>query len=287
MAEGKKKRPFLLRLIIGLVSFVFVIALLLFGVVIFAKVKYDVDLIGTISQVKSLTQEPNEERLDYTYSNDDMERAKQDINASITDLITYTEEDGYKVNEVVSQLMTTNISLDGKETAAILNSLLNSASKNIEFMNQSVSFELVQIKYVNITENSCDFDIMVKIDVSTLKEKLNFFPPNLIANYIPDNLYIDSNVTVTKTSTPFEYTVSSNYLTINQLDEEGTNELLTTLNKFIEVGNVEDFNLQIGKVFVDVIIGNAEQKGFIYSLKDAGATDFVFSSETSSIVIVK
>ena len=287
MAEGKKKRPFLLRLIIGLVSFVFVIALLLFGVVIFAKVKYDVDLIGTISQVKSLTQEPNEERLDYTYSNDDMERAKQDINASITDLITYTEEDGYKVNEVVSQLMTTNISLDGKETAAILNSLLNSASKNIEFMNQSVSFELVQIKYVNITENSCDFDIMVKIDVSTLKEKLNFFPPNLIANYIPDNLYIDSNVTVTKTSTPFEYTVSSNYLTINQLDEEGTNELLTTLNKFVEVGNVEDFNLQIGKVFVDVIIGNAEQKGFIYSLKDAGATDFVFSSETSSIVIVK
>ena len=138
MAGEKKKRPFLLRLIIGLVSFVFVIALLLFGVVIFAKVKYDVDLIGTISQVKSLTQEPNEERLDYTYSNDDMERAKQDINASITDLITYTEEDGYKVNEVVSQLMTTNISLDGKETAAILNSLLNSASKNIEFMNQSV-----------------------------------------------------------------------------------------------------------------------------------------------------
>ena len=287
MAEGKKKRPFLLRLIIGLVSFVFVIALLLFGVVIFAKVKYDVDLIGTISQVKSLTQEPNEERLDYTYSNDDMERAKQDINASITDLITYTEEDGYKVNEVVSQLMTTNISLDGKETAAILNSLLNSASKNIEFMNQSVSFELVQIKYVNITENSCDFDIMVKIDVSTLKEKLNFFPANLIAKYIPDNLYIDSNVTVTKASTPFEYSVSSNYLTINELDEEGTNELLTTLNKFVEVGNVEDFNLQIGKVFVDVIIGNAEQKGFIYSLKDAGATDFVFSSETSSIVIVK
>ena len=287
MAGEKKKRPFLLRLIIGLVSFVFVIALLLFGVVIFAKVKYDVDLIGTISQVKSLTQEPNEERLDYTYSNDDMERAKQDINASITDLITYTEEDGYKVNEVVSQLMTTNISLDGKETAAILNSLLNSASKNIEFMNQSVSFELVQIKYVNITENSCDFDIMVKIDVSTLKEKLNFFPANLIAKYIPDNLYIDSNVTVTKTSTPFEYTVSSNYLTINQLDEKGTNELLTTLNKFVEVGNVEDFNLQIGKGFVDVIIGNAEQKGFIYSLKDAGATDFVFSSETSSIVIVK
>ena len=287
MAGEKKKRPFLLRLIIGLVSFVFVIALLLFGVVIFAKVKYDVDLIGTISQVKSLTQEPNEERLDYTYSNDDMERAKQDINASITDLITYTEEDGYKVNEVVSQLMTTNISLDGKETAAILNSLLNSASKNIEFMNQSVSFELVQIKYVNITENSCDFDIMVKIDVSTLKEKLNFFPANLIAKYIPDNLYIDSHVTVTKTSTPFEYTVSSNYLTINQLDEKGTNELLTTLNKFVEVGNVEDFNLQIGKGFVDVIIGNAEQKGFIYSLKDAGATDFVFSSETSSIVIVK
>ena len=66
MSEGKKKRPFLLRLIIGLVSFVFVIALLLFGVVIFAKVKYDVDLIGTISQVKSLTQEPNEERLDYS-----------------------------------------------------------------------------------------------------------------------------------------------------------------------------------------------------------------------------
>ena len=287
MAGEKKKRPFLLRLIIGLVSFVFVIALLLFGVVIFAKVKYDVDLIGTISQVKSLTQEPNEERLDYTYSNDDMERAKQDINASITDLITYTEEDGYKVNEVVSQLMTTNISLDGKETAAILNSLLNSASKNIEFMNQSVSFELVQIKYVNITENSCDFDIMVKIDVSTLKEKLNFFPANLIAKYIPDNLYIDSNVTVTKTSTPFEYSVSSNYLTINELDEKGTNELLTTLNKFVEVGNAEDFNLQIGKGFVDVIIGNAEQKGFIYSLKDAGATDFVFSSETSSIVIVK
>ena len=49
MAEGKKKRPFLLRLIIGLVSFVFVIALLLFGVVVFAKVKYDVDLIGIIS----------------------------------------------------------------------------------------------------------------------------------------------------------------------------------------------------------------------------------------------
>ncbi|MGM9858191.1 MAG: hypothetical protein ACI311_02960 [Bacilli bacterium] len=287
MGTEKKKKPWFVKLIIGLVSFVFVIALLLFGVVVFAKVKYDVDLIGTISKVKDLTQEPSEEDLDYKFTTDDMERARTEVNASITDLITYSEEDGYSVNEVVSQLMTTNISLDGKETAAILNNLLDSADGKVDFMGQSVSFELVQIKYVNITETSCDFDIMVKIDISSVKDQMNFFPANLVAKYIPNNLYIDSNVTVTKTANPFEYSVSSNYLKMNTLDGDGTEELLTTLNKFIEVGNVEDYNLQIGKAFVDGIIGNAEQKGFIYSLKDAGATDFKFSSETNSIVIVK
>ena len=150
-------------------------------------------------------------------------------------------------------------------------------------INQQIEIENLQNENENLLKDLKE----LSLENSTLKEKLNCFPANLIAKYIPDNLQIDSNVTVTKTSTPFEYTVSSNYLTINELNEQGTNELLTTLNKFIEVGNVEDFNLQIGKVFVDVIIGNAEQKGFIYSLKDAGATDFVFSSETSSIVIVK
>lgn len=62
-----------------------------------------------------------------------------------------------------------------------------------------------------------------------------------------------------------------------------------TINTFISFGSLEDINNSIGGTFANAMIGNEENTGFAYSLKDVGATDFTFQNidEANMFIIQK
>ena len=79
------------------------------------------------------------------------------------------------------------------------------------------------------------------------------------------------------------------YKLVNNLDEKGTASFFKTINTFISFGSLEDINNSIGGTFANAMIGNEENTGFAYSLKDVGATDFTFQNidETNMFIIQK
>lgn len=80
--------------------------------------------------------------------------------------------------------------------------------------------------------------------------------------------------------------MESQRLTINNLDEKGTESLLKTINTFIKFASVEDLNNSLGGSFANAMIGNSETNGFAYSLRDLGATDFDFEKIGDEIYFV-
>ena len=65
---------------------------------------------------------------------------------------------------------------------------------------------------------------------------------------------------------------------INNLNSENTKSFLNTLNLVFKFGTSDDFNLMIAKPFANALIGNSENNGFAYSLRDLGVKDYDFAT---------
>lgn len=289
--EEKKRKPLWLKLLISLLSSVLSLALLFGGFCVFAKVKYGINVFETFSQLSQISKEINaEDKFLNMFSVDDMSSAQTTVNHSIPNLITYSETDGYSISSEISGTMSEDICLTSKQVGAVLNLILESQENSgITIAGKSFSLNLIQIAFSDIKENSVEFNAVVKIDISSIKESMNFFPANWIAKHIPSNLYLSSTVIINKAETPFTYNVQSKGLTVNNLDEKGTASFFKTINTFISFGSLEDINNSIGGTFANAMIGNEENTGFAYSLKDVGATDFTFQNidETNMFIIQK
>lgn len=286
--EEKKRKPLWLKLLISLLSSVLSLALLFGGFCVFAKVKYDINVFETFSQLSQISKEINaEDKFLNMFSVDDMSSAQTTVNHSIPNLITYSETDGYSISSEISGTMSEDICLTSKQVGAVLNLILESQENSgITIAGKSFSLNLIQIAFSDIKENSVEFNAVVKIDISSIKESMNFFPANWIAGYIPNNIYISSTLIIYKNETAFDYTLESQRLTINNLDEKGTESLLKTINTFIKFASVEDLNNSLGGSFANAMIGNSETNGFAYSLRDFGATDFDFEKIGDEIYFV-
>lgn len=105
---------------------------------------------------------------------------------------------------------------------------------------------------------------------------MNSFPTNIIAKKIPNYLYISSTSTIKKGGNAFEYEVLSKDIEINNLNSQDTKSFLNTLNLVFKFGTSDDFNLMIAKPFVNALIGNSENNGFAYSLRELGVKDYDF-----------
>ena len=92
-----------------------------------------------------------------------------------------------------------------------------------------------------------------------------------IVAFIPDNPDIYENMT----GAQYLNFISDVY----NLTKEETDSIFKTINKFIQLGNSNEFSKIIGDIFINVLIGNESNAGLAYSLKDAGATDFSFETD--------
>ena len=283
-----RRKPWWAKLLISLASTILSIVLIVGGICVFVKVKYDINIFDTISQVGQIAKEIDvEEKFNNLFFEEDMATAKTSINEVIPNLIEYSETDGYSLSSSVSETMSSDLKLTGKQVGALLNMLIkNQGNSSFNIAGKEFNFELVQIEFDNLQEKSVEFNAVVKLDISSIKESMNFFPANWIAGYIPNNIYISSTLIIHKNETAFDYTLESQRLTINNLDEKGTESLLKTINTFIKFASVEDLNNSLGGSFANAMIGNSETNGFAYSLRDFGATDFDFEKIGDEIYFV-
>lgn len=286
----KAKKPWWVKLISAILGIVIFVALVLVGIWAFVKIKYDINLISTISQVKTLNTEVNaSEKYPNMFSISDMESAKTTVNAKSEDLITGNETDGYTINSGSSlNALSGDLKLTDKEIGAIINNLMNEEgnSASIQIGSQSLKIELIQILFENVAEKSADVNIVIKLDTKPIKDSMSSFPLNMISKYIPDTLYVSSTVTVNKEEGEFKYNVTSKDITINNLSSEETRDLVKVLNIVLKCGSAEELCLSMGEPFINALIGNETNNGFAYSLNGLGAKDYDFAKEGETIYFV-
>lgn len=278
---AKARKPFIVRFIIWLFSIIITLALILGIGCLIAKQKYGVDVFSTISQIKTLNQKVDESKYDSKFSDNDMKDAQIAVNAKMKGLISYTEEDGYKINKEgigVESQISADLLLSDKQLGAITNTLIsqNEEGMTLDISGNKLQISFLQVKFVEVREKEADINIVVKVDVRDLKQKMNSFPMNLIAKKIPDYLYISSTSTVKKGENAFEYEILSKNIEINNLSSDDTKSFLNTLNLVFKFGTSDDFNLMIASPFVNALIGNEENNGFAYSLKGLDVKDYDF-----------
>ena len=287
MSKTKKRKPIWLKILIWLLSSTFsIVALLGVGCGIL-YVKYEINAFEVINQIRILNEDVDLDKLTpNAYSISDMESAKLVTDAGFDGLISYTEQDGYAITpEEVSDNLLGELKFTDRQIGAIIDNLMESQEEiNIEIGSiinlKDYGFKIVQVQFSNITETTTDFNVVVKIDLTKLKEEnMTSFPLNWIRRGIPDSLYFSATTTITKGANAFEYTTEGKSLVINNLSSEETDSILSTINTFLKIGTTKEFSKIIGDTFINVLIGNESSSGLAYSLKDSGATDFSFETD--------
>lgn len=273
------------RLITFLITIVAIIAVAVIGGYVYVRVNYGIDLFNTVSQLKVLSEKVDESKLcpEAFDKVNDMKDVQEMVNSSVKNMIEYSEEN-YVVNlESLPEDMKAIIKLSDKQVGALANQVSYQKTEGvISVGNKSINYELKQIDFSNITsDGSTDFNIVVRLDLSTIKDEMNGFPLKYLKKYVPDYFYISSTVRVEKAeSTPFVYELEHKELTINNLDKEGTDDLFNTLDKVFKFGSAESLNLKVGETVVGALIGDEKNPGFAYTLKGKGASDFYFAEES-------
>lgn len=280
-----------LKTILGLVI---TVAIIIGGVFLFVKIKYDINPFALISEVNILNKEVNENEL-FTnkFTQEDMASAKQVADAHMPGLITYDEEsDTYNIGDGASApLALNNMNLTDKQCGAILNNLISQDASNAQVTigDKTIDINLVQLSFVklDIATKTVTINIVVKIDLSTIKADWKSFPMSYVAKKVPDAMFFSSTLDVKKLDNDFSYEVSSNDLTINNLNSEQTKDFVKALNAFSKVGTSEELNIKIGQAFVDGLIGyDDNHKGFAYALKTLGVKDYNFELKDEIIYFV-
>lgn len=256
---------------------------------IYIKNTYGINTIEVYKQIKQLNTPVDEDSLcDNRFTNEDMTNCKNEIN-NATNTTVVIEKDG-KISfdfSSINQNIKEMIKLSDKECAAIADSVLKEQyDGKLKLGNIELPSEILQIKFSNIENGNSNINLIAKIDCTEIKKEFNKFPISLFAKYIPESLYISSTTYLEKTATAFEYTLKSVDFMVNNLNKEDSSNLFTTINKIVEIGTIDDFNLLIGNTICDALIGNENNKGLAYSLKDYGAKDFKFVSEDNNAYFV-
>lgn len=275
--KERKRKPWWARFLLWILGIVITTGLSFGGACIFLKVKYDINVFATISQIKTLNQTVNEEKkFDNIITEEDKASAQASINAQLENLITYSAEDGYKMSSAVP--MKGTLKLTDKQVGALLKIILESSnSPKVNIGGNDLGFDILQVKFSEVETNvKSDVNIVAKIDASSLKEKFSSFPLNIIGKRIPSTLYVSATITIQKGESPFTYTLTGKSLEINNLDAKQTESFIKTIDTFLKCGDAKTLCESVAKPFIDGLIGTEENKGFALTLKGVGATDFNF-----------
>lgn len=286
---------FIKRLLISLIVIIAIVSLSVIGIYIYARSTYGIDLFNTVNQLKVLTQEVDEDELfPNAFSDEDLQSLKQNVDGNVEGLIKYDENTGYNgysidYEALKSVVSVANFKFEEKQIGALAQTSLATQSGGVIALNngQELKMSIIQVDFQNISATGdADFNIVVKLDLSPLKQSITGFLSKYLNKYIPNCFYISSTVSIEKTEVSFGYNITHKSLTLNKLSSDDTKDLFHTLDTILKIGTEEELNMLIGTTAVDLLIGNEENNGFIYSLKTIGKTSFSFISENGQDYLV-
>lgn len=243
---------------------------------------YGVDLLRTANELKILIEPVNEDSLcKNKFTDEDMVDVQELVNESVENFITYTEQHGYEVNfDDLPEEMKHIIKLTDKQVGALANVVIEQEiDGKLLINNKPLGIDLKQVDYSEV-ETGALFNSIFALDISEFTKDIpSGFPFDNIKPYIPEVFYISSTVNIIQGEEAFSYEVTHSSLTINNLNKEDTLDLYNTLNKILKMGSLEDLNTKVGNVLMNALIGNEENNGIAYSLKEIGARSYDFISE--------
>lgn len=274
------------KLLIAILVIIFIIAIALGGIYFYVRSTYGIDLLRTVGQLNTLSQKVDESVLcPNAFSDSDMSDVQTEVNGSVENLITYSEQNGYsiKIDNVTSE-MHKIIKLSDKQVGALADTVIKQETgSKFEIAGKEVAIELKQVKFSDLSDGNVLFNTVIRLDIAPVKADLNVFPFSFLKKFVPDYLYLSSTVSVVKGAEPFAYSTENPSLTVNNLNATETEDLFHTLDLVLKIGSASDLNAQITDTLLGALIGGKTQNGFAYSLKGAGATDYEFISEAEQI----
>lgn len=266
---------------------VFLVLIAIIGVFVYFKVAYDINLLTVGSSLSHFNEKVDETTLvTNPYTNEDLLSSKSILKKSSN--IIVDDGDGYKFDFSNIGLLTSDIKLSDREVAAYASEYCKSEMDNkITYSNYELTFEILQIEFLNIVDGNTNFNVIIKLDISSIKKSLNF-PLNYINKFIPQYIYISSTVHV-ENNGGISYTTTPVAIGINNLTDEELTETFKILTNIAKIGTLEEFNLFIGSCFVDALIGNSENEGLTYKLKNntffVKGYKFIKENETNYFII--
>ena len=275
------------KIIICLVVIVTISATTIIGGYLYVRFVYGIDLFNTFNQLKILNQEVDEDKLcPNAFKDEDFINLKNNINSEFDGLIKMEDDKGYKgffvdYKVLLGESFSKPISFSEKQVGALTQLVFYEKTGGIVNMaDKEIKASLLQIDFFNITgDGSANFNIVCKLDLSPFKIEMDKFPYYFFKQYIPTFLYISSTVRVQKTfENEFKYELSNIGLRLNNLNQDETSDLFHTLDVILKIGSAYDINMNIGTIATNALIGNKDNIGFAYSLKNVGATTFYFSN---------
>ena len=293
--KEKKKKPFLVRLLIGIISFVMMVVIIFAAFEIYFQAKHDISLMKAIASVVSL-KDPVDEDAKYTskFSDADKTSVKEKFNSNVNAELVTVDADGhlqFESNLSSANQMTQNLVLTDQELGALVSDLLTTqgGGASITIGDMQVGAELVQIHLDNINAEtkSVDFNVVVKIDLKEIKNQFDSFPMNLVGVNMPDFLYVSATVVVTPQAEAFSYSVAFKDVEVNNLDKNQTQNVLKILNLVMQTGSTDELCTTLAESFVNSVLGSEGNSGIAYMMKSFGAIGFDFEvvNEKTCLVI--
>lgn len=294
-------------LLVIIITLVIIAALAVGGVWAFCYFKYDVNVFAVASALNKLSAVPEESEVatnipqesDYTSL---MNKINTALCSGPNKVITYDEETQkytFDYNQVNKSLGSDNLVLTDKESCALFNMILTSQDPVINTGSSSIKlsdygFRLLEYDFGDYQTITADektttnnsFKVVSSVNLIELKKKMNNFPLSLLKSKVPDTLYIASTVNVCMEQNTISYTVESKALNLNKVTYDQIKPVFKLLNNFVKVGEIDEFNKQIGSLFVNGLLGSEETSGFAYELtKQAalGATGFAFTKNADNV----
>lgn len=267
------------KLIISLIVIVGILAVALIGVYIAARVNLGVDLFRTVGQLKTLNKAVNEqEAFPAAYQSEDLADLKTQTESQLGDVVLYEEGKGYEGYSVDFTALALSgdtakpVSLSEQQAGALAEIVFYQQTGGVlTIADKEISVCVLQIAFteINAETGNADLNVTVKLDLTPFKNDMEGFPFNLLKGIVPDVLYVTSVVRIEK-GEALAYTVTSKYLTLNNLSGDDTSDFFHTLDVVLKIGSAEELNAKIGTTAANALIGTEQNPGFVYALKATG-----------------
>lgn len=267
------------KLIISLIVIVGILAVALIGVYIAARVNLGVDLFRTVGQLKTLNKAVNEqEAFPAAYQSEDLADLKTQTESQLGDVVLYEEGKGYEGYSVDFTALALSgdtakpVSLSEQQAGALAEIVFYQQTGGVlTIADKEISVCVLQIAFteINAETGNADLNVTVKLDLTPFKNDMEGFPFNLLKGIVPDVLYVTSVVRIEK-GEELAYTVTSKYLTLNNLSGDDTSDFFHTLDVVLKIGSAEELNAKIGTTAANALIGSEQNPGFVYALKATG-----------------